>query len=289
MKFGSIFFMILCTAFFEYSWGQSYFDIANVNYEHVSYSPEKGENFSINRFQAKLNVAFELKNDDLILGNYLGENFKIKDVEYNGDRIDLYSNFLSGGYIHFWAEKKWNLLTQARIKLNSDSFKPDFPNLQLGGWFLFTYVRSKSLSYFAGAYYNQEVNKDLLFPIGGLHWTPSEKWNLYVLIPSTIRFEWVLKENEWYTGIESDWTLNSYLINKKSDINYFRKETLVTSIFIEKHLSDKMIFFGKIGNYQINDFEAYDISNKLISKPEFDSGLIKNVSIQAGFAYRMRL
>ncbi len=186
-------------------------------------------------------------------------------------------------------EGRWSLLTQIRFKLNSDYYKPSLGDLQPGGWFLFTQKRNQKLSLFAGIYYNQEVNKDLIFPIGGLHWTPSEKWNLYVLIPSTIRFEWILKKNEWYTGVESDWTLNSYVINKNPDIKYFRKELLVTSIFIEKHITDKIILFGKIGNYQINDYEAYDYSNKLIPQSQFDSGLINNLSFQAGFAYRLRL
>ncbi|GAA4324001.1 hypothetical protein GCM10023115_53050 [Pontixanthobacter gangjinensis] len=281
-------FWVLSVSYFPTCLGQSYFDIINLQYEHAAYSPGNTDNFSINRIQARFNFAFELENEDLILANYLGESFSFKDLKYNGAEIDLYSHFLSGGYLHFWKDKEWSFLAQARIKLNSDIFKPAFGQLQLGGWFMFTYNRNDQLSYFAGGYYNQEVNKDLIFPIGGLHWTPNDKWNLYVLIPSQVRFEWMLKKKSWYTGLESDWTLNTYLLGNNPDIYYFRKETLLTSFFIEKHLSEKLVLYARIGNYQINDYEAFNEFEQLITQAQLDSDLIKNISLQAGLAYRLR-
>lgn len=268
---------------------QSYFDIANLGYEHATYSPREPSSFNINRFHARINLGIELKNKDYILGNYYGEIFKFSDIDYSGRELNLFSNFLSAGYLHFWKDREWSLLTQVRFKLNSDYFRTNFKDIQPGGWFLFTQNRNDKVSLFAGMYFNQEVNKNLIFPILGVHWKPSEKWNLYVLIPSTIRFEWVLKKNHWYTGLESDWTLNTYVINEIPDIWYFRKETLITSIFIEKHITEKIILFGKVGNYQINDYEAYDNSDALISQPQLNAKLIENLSFQAGFAYRMRL
>ena len=267
---------------------QSYFDIASISYEHSEYSPQDAPNFTFDRFQARINLGTELKNEDYILGSISGEIFKFQDVQFGSEELDLYSSFISAGYLHFWNDKKWSLLTQVRFKLNSDHFSLQLEDLQTGGWFMFTYKRSEKLSLFAGMYFNQEVDKDLLFPIGGIHWIPDDKWNLYVLVPSVIRFEWILKKNSWYTGLESDWNLNSYLIKEDRDLAYFRKETLVTSVFIEKHISEKLVFFGKLGNYQINDYEAFGNSGDQIRKPQLESGLLRNLSLQAGLAYRLR-
>ena len=270
-------------------YAQSYFDIINIGYEHSEYSPENASNFAFNRFQARLNLGIELKNGDYILGTYSGELFKFQDIAYAGEELGLYSNFISAGYLHFWKNKEWSLLTQVRFKLNSDYYNLEMTDIQTGAWFMFSHTKSETLKLFAGMYFNQEVDKNLLFPIGGIHWIPNERWNLYVLIPSVIRFEWMLKENSWYTGLESDWNLNTYLIKENPDINYFRKETLVTSIFVEKHISEKLVLYAKVGNYQINDYEAFDQSGQLIRHSQLDSELIKNLSLQAGIAYRMRL
>ncbi len=268
---------------------QSYFDVANIAYEHSAYSPKNGSDFSFDRFEARVNLGVELKNEDYILGTASAEVFKFQDVDYTGRELDLYSNFISAGYLHFWKDKEWSLLTQVRFKLNSDYFKPQIKDLQTGGWFMFSHVKSESLKLFAGMYFNQEVDKNLLFPIGGIHWLPNEKWNLYILIPSVIRWEWILKKNSWYTGLESDWNLNTYLIRENQEIYYFRKETLVTSLFIEKHITEKLVLYARVGNYQINDYEAFDRSEELIYQSQLDSGLIKNLSLKAGVAYRMRL
>ena len=267
---------------------QSYFDIANISYEHSEYSPQDAPDFAFDRFQARINLGTELKNEDYILGSISGEIFKFQDVQFGSEELDLYSSFISAGYLHFWNDKKWSLLTQVRFKLNSDHFSLQLEDLQTGGWFMVTYKRSVKLSLFAGMYFNQEVDKDLLFPIGGIHWIPDDKWNLYVLVPSVIRFEWILKKNSWYTGLESDWNLNSYLIKEDRDLAYFRKETLVTSVFIEKHISEKLILFGKLGNYQINDYEPFGNSGEQIRQPQLESGLLRNLSLQAGLAYRLR-
>lgn len=268
---------------------QSYFDILNVNYEYSEYSPENASGFAFDRFQARINLGVELKNEDYILGTFSGEIFKFQNIEYSGGELNLYSSFITAGYLHFWKDKEWSLLTQVRFKLNSDYYQTSISDIQTGGWFMFTYKRNEKLILFGGMYFNQEVNENLLFPIGGIHWIPDEKWNLYVLIPSIIRFEWILKENSWYTGLETDWNLNTYQIKENPDIYYFRKETLVTSLFIEKHISEKFVLYAKLGNYQINDYEAFVRSNELIRQSQLDSELIKNLSLQAGIAYRMRL
>lgn len=267
---------------------QSYFDIINMGYEHSEYSPKNASNFGFDKFHARINLGHELKNDDYILGTFSGEIFKFRDIEYTGEEMNLYSSFVSAGYLHFWKEKEWSLLTQIRFKLNSDYYQTSINDIQTGGWFMFTHKKNEKLSLFAGMYFNQEVDKNLLFPIGGLHWVPDEKWNLYILVPSIIRFEWILKEDNWYTGLESNWNLNSYLIKENPEIHYFRIETLVTSIFIEKHISEKIVLYGKIGNYQINDYEAFDNSEQQISQPKLEAGLIKNLSLDAGIAYRLR-
>ncbi|PTX42978.1 hypothetical protein C8P64_1501 [Christiangramia gaetbulicola] len=267
---------------------QSFFDIANLGYENIAYAPKNSENFGVNRYSAKLNLGLELKNEDYLLAFYSGEIFKFQDISIAGKDLDLYANFIGAGYLHFWNDKKWNLLTQVRFKFNSDEFNPRLKYAQTGGWFLFTNKRSEKLNFFAGMYFNQEVEKTLIFPIGGLYWIPNNKWNLYVLIPSNIRFEYILKKDSWYTGIESDWTLNSYRVHKNPSIYYFRKETLNTSVFIEKQFSKSIVVFGKLGNYQLNDFEAYDLQNNLIPNSSLDSNLIDNLSLQVGMAFRLR-
>ncbi|MDX1543828.1 MAG: DUF6268 family outer membrane beta-barrel protein [Christiangramia sp.] len=268
---------------------QSFFDVVNLGYEHTEYSLENASDFSFDRFQGRINPGVELKNGDYILGTFSGEIFKFQNIEYGGEELELYSNFISAGYLHFWKDKEWSLLTQVRFKLNSDYYKLELGDIQTGGWFMFSHDQSEVLKLFAGMYFNQEVDKNLLFPIGGIHWLPNDKWNLYILIPSLLRFEWMLKKNNWYTGLESDWNLNSYLIKENPEIHYFRMETLVTSLFIEKHISEKLVLYAKIGNYQINDYEAFDNSDELIPQSQLESGLIKNLSFKAGVAYRMRL
>ncbi len=267
---------------------QSYFDIANITYEHAEYRPEDASGFSFNRLQTKLNLGIELKNEDYILGALSGEVFKFKNIK-NGEMVpDLYSNFVTGGYLHFWNEKKWSLVTEIRFKLNSDYHKPVLNDIQTGGWFLVTH-KARNFDWFAGMYFNQEVNENNLFPIGGIYWVPNEKWNLYVLVPSVIRLEYTLKENKWFTGLETQWNLNTYVINEISEIDYFRKETLVTSIFLEKNITEKLVLRANIGHYQINKFEAFNSSDELISTSQLGSKLIRNLSLNAGIAYRMRL
>lgn len=267
---------------------QSYFDVVNIAYEHSAYSPESASDFSYNRFQAKVNLGIELKNEDFILGSYSGEIFKFQDIECTDEELGLYSNFLSAGYLHFWKDKKWSLLTQVRFKLNSDYHDLELNDIQTGGWFMFSHNINKELKFFAGMYFNQEVEKNLVFPIGGIHWLPNEKWNLYILIPSIIRFEWMLEKNNWYTGLESNWNLNSYFIKENPEIYYFRKETLITSIFIEKHISENLVFYARVGNYQINEYEAFNNSDDLINQSQLESELIRNLSLQAGIAFRIR-
>ncbi|MUP45593.1 hypothetical protein E0K83_07510 [Gramella sp. BOM4] len=288
MNFRLIFLLINMAAFSFQGYGQSYFDVGNLAYEHTLYGPGTTNEFDINRFTLQLNYAHQLKNEDYLLGFYAGEIFKFQNLEIAGDDLDLYANFLGAGYLHFWAEKKWSLLTQIRFKFNSDRFKPEIKYAQTGGWFLFSNKRSEKLSLFAGMYFNQEVDKTLIFPIGGIHWIPNEKWNLYILIPSNIRFEYILKKDSWYTGIESDWTLNSYLVHENDRINYFRKETLNTSFFIEKQLAGNFVLFAKIGNYQLNDYEAYGNNGALIPNSILDDNLLGNISFRGGIAYRIR-
>ncbi|TRO66395.1 DUF6268 family outer membrane beta-barrel protein [Christiangramia sabulilitoris] len=288
MKFSTLFLIITMTAFSMHSLGQSFFDVGNLSYENVNYRPGSEQNYNVVKFSARLNYGHQIKNEDYLLVFYSGEIFKFQDISIAGDDLDLYANFIGAGYLHFWKNKKWSLLTQVRFKFNSDEFNPLIKYAQTGGWFLLTNKRSEKLNFFAGMYFNQEVEKTLIFPIGGLHWIPNNKWNLYVLIPSNIRFEYILKKECWYTGIESDWTLNSYRVHKNPGIYYFRKETLNTSVFIEKQFSKSIVIFGKIGNYQLNDFEAYDLQNNLIPNSSLDSNLIDNLSLQVGMAFRLR-
>lgn len=280
--------LISLAAFSHPGFGQSFFDVGNLAYEHTTYAPGTNRNFNFKRFKLQLNYAHQLKNEDYLLGLYAGEIFKFQDVEIAGDNIDLYANFIGAGYLHFWSEKKWSLLTQIRFKFNSDRFKPEIKYSQIGGWFLFTQKRTENLSLFAGMYLNQEVDRTLIFPIGGVHWIPNEKWNLYILIPSNIRFEYILKKDNWFTGLESEWTLNSYNITAVPEVDFFRKETLNTSFFIEIQLRNNFVLFAKLGNYHINDFEAFNQEGKLIPNSKLDENLIKNISFQSGIAYRIR-
>ena len=270
------------------SYGQSFFDVGSLGYENTNYYPGNLKDFHTSKLSAGFNYGYQLKNEDYIVGLVSTEVFQFHDLEIAGEDLDLFANFIGAGYLHFWAEKKWSLLTQVRFKFNSDRFKPEIKYAQTGGWFLFTNKRSEKLSLFAGMYLNQEVDKTLVFPIGGVHWIPNDKWNLYVLIPSNIRFEYILKENSWFTGIESDWTLNSYLVHENDEIYYFRKELLNTSIFIEKQFAGNFVVFAKLGNYQLNDLEAYGDNRMLIPNPVLDANLMGNFSLRAGLVYRIR-
>lgn len=282
------FLLVLFSCFPCINFAQSYFDIAHISLEHAEYWPKNESGFSFNRFQAKINLGIELKNEDYILGALSGEVFKFQNIEYSEAGPDLYSNFVTGGYLHFWNEKKWSLVTEIRFKLNSDYHKPVFNDIQTGGWFLVTH-KARGFDWFAGMYFNQEVNENLIFPIGGIYWIPNERLNLYVLVPSVIRLEYTLEENKWFTGLETQWNLNTYLINEISETEFFRKETLVTSIFLEKNITRNLVLRANIGHYQINKFEAFNANDELIPQSQLDSKLIQNLSLKAGIAYRMRL
>ncbi len=96
--------LVLSALLSESSKAQSYFDIVSLGYEHATYSPKDASDFNFNRFNARVNLGVELKNGDYILGNYYGEIFKLNNIEYSGNDLDLYSNFLSAGYLHSWKE-----------------------------------------------------------------------------------------------------------------------------------------------------------------------------------------
>ncbi len=278
----SIFFLLgLCFIPFGSS-SQNYFDIGNISYANHSFDA----GFETNILTAKLNGALELKNEDLILISYHFENTDFQDLKQ--PELDLFANSLIAGYLHFWNEKKWSYLAEIKLRHNSDLFHPAIKDLRPASWILFSFQKNEHLKLSAGLYYSKEFHKELFFPLLGIDWSIDENWNLSVLVPSNLRLEYILQEENWYAGLESEWSLFTYRLRENEDLSYFLKENLFTYFFLEKKLTGKFIAYIHLGNSQINKFEIYGNRNQLIPVIKLESDLLKNIGFRAGIAYRLR-
>lgn len=273
-------FVGLCFIPFQ-SFSQNYFDIGNISNAYQIYDT----GFETNTLSLKLNSAFEINNADLILISYHFKNTAFQNLKQ--PELDLFTNSLLAGYLHFWNEKKWSYLAQIKLRHNSDLHRPALKDFRVASWILFGFQKNEHLKLSVGLYYNREFHKALFFPLFGIDWSIDEKWNLFILVPSHLRFEYTLQKENWYLGVESEWSLDTYRIRSQEAFNYFLKEDLFTYFFVEKKLTGNFITYIHLGNSQINKLEIYDKNNQLIPVSKFESDLLKNIGLRAGIAYRL--
>jgi hypothetical protein len=75
-------------------------------------------------------------------------------------------------------------------KISSDFQEIRKNDLQLGGIFLFTYVRKAAMKLKFGMYYNREFYGNYFMPLAGIDWKVSPKSYIFGVVPGNLHYEY---------------------------------------------------------------------------------------------------
>lgn len=279
----------LFALFTRISFAQPFADIATFNYQTFSSdykelaAKNKTDDYFLNFFLPK-----EFKNGNVLLIRLNSEYMKSSMV--SSSSYSLAAVYLPLGFQFVTNDKKWKTIVMAVPKIASD-FKDEIDNkdLQLGGIFLQNYVCNDKLKLKAGLYYNREAFGNFFVPLAAVDWQATSRINLYGIIPTNYKAEYMIIKNKLYSGLCFKSFTRSFRLGKSENQDYVRYDEMQLKLFLDGFVYKKFLLFGEIGYALGKNPLRYSLNTKSPSNADpvftpIKSGPVFNI----GVAYRMR-
>ncbi len=270
--------------------GQPYIDIINLKYQ--SFLPVKyyhdDNKLSVEESYLSLNIPIPLKNKDYILTGGVFDQLSFNSP--HGQK-DLYAFNIQLGYLKNWKNTKWKTLIVVLPKISSDQLKVSNGSFQQGGLLLFTYVKSTSLQYKFGGYYNKEFFGNFYMPLLGVEWKPLPRLNIFGVLPGYMIIEYKAN-SKFYSGISYQCLTASYRLHDGENYAFARNGDkfwgqMQLKLFLNFYIKKYVVAFGEFGHTLCRKYEVYSKSNQRIVHPVLNKthdGFIFNL----GLAFRIR-
>lgn len=292
-KYNSFLTLFLFLFLFIYkSYSQPFVDIVGFNYQTFSST-------------YKNNTAQKNKTDDYFLNFFLPKEFKNGNtlmVRLNSEMLCstitpdstvtscLYAISLPLGVQLLSKSKKWKTVIMAIPKVASDlKDAVDSYDYQLGGLFMENYQYSGTLKIKLGLYYNREAFGNFFIPLAGIDWKVSDRLNLYGILPTSYKIEYVIKKSKLYGGLNFRSFTRSFRLNKTENYDYVRYNEIQLKLFLDYFIYKKILVFAEVG-YSLgrNPWQyTYNTKEETLRNPVYTE-LSRYPVFNAGLAYRIR-
>ena len=260
---------------------QPFADLVSVNFQNFSSTYKNDEN--------KKN-----RTEDYFFNLFLPKEFKngnafLTRLNTSSIPIIIISQ-LPIGFMLVTANKKWKTIVIAVPKVASDfKDKISTTDFQMGGIFLQNYSCNDRLKLKAGLYYNREAFGNFFVPLAGLDWKVTDRINLYGILPTSYKIEFILIRDKLYSGLNFKSVTRSFRLSMVQNHDYVRYDEMQLKIFLDYFLYKKILLFGEIG-YAIGKTPLQYLSGtkKNTEKNQVYTPLKNGLVLNIGIAYRMR-
>ncbi|MFI5164334.1 MAG: DUF6268 family outer membrane beta-barrel protein [Bacteroidia bacterium] len=282
--------LFILSSYFCFS--QPFFDPINFSsqffssaYKDSAHTKNQTNDYVLNAFFPK-----KLSERTTLLIRLTGENLHSEYKSTTTISSNLYAISMPLGAQFLTKNEKWKVLAMAIPKISSD-FKDNLNNdLQLGGIALFSYVKSKTLQFKLGLYYNREFFGNFFVPLIGIDWKATERLSFYGVFTTNyyVEYKW---GNKFFTGIffkayERSYRLSNYYNN---DFVWV-KEDLV-KFFANYFIYKKIILFAEISRsigYSLLEYKNSASKTRVNTNPVYTS-FNDSFLFSVGIAYRIRM
>lgn len=231
-----------------------------------------------------------LKNGNTFLFRANGELMNSAISSDSSYSSTLYQLSLPTGFQFISPNQKWKTviigIPKIATETNSIIDKNDY---QFGGIFLENFTYSNSLKIKFGLYYNREAFGSFFMPLAGLDWKVSDRLNLYGIMPSSYKVEYMLKKNRVYTGIHFKSFTRSFRLPKAQNYDYVRYNEIQLRYFIDYFVYKKLLLIAEVG-YSLgrNPWQyTYGTKTKTVVNPIY-TATERFFAFNVGIAYRLR-
>lgn len=268
---------------------QPYFDIARFSYTSFPINFEEiNSDAQLQMLKGTINLGFKVNGEDRILFGWNGEKRKLVDAPTGVYNKAFGLNTINLGYLNFFEQSSWRLLTLGRFKIGSDYDVLTTEDFTWGFTAIASYTNPSDVTFSIGGYYGEELFGQLIFPILGLEWAVSDKTYLYLLFPIEMRAEYALQPNRLYTGINFNWNSSSYGWHNVPQDSYLKIQEFFLNAFLDFQINKNLVLFAETGTTIINDYTIEDDQHRPIFESPFIAKFKNSWVVKLGIAYRLR-
>ncbi len=273
---------------------QPFVDILNTSFQSLNTTykdSSKLKNTTSNYF---LNITLPIKIDSqtTVIVRFYGENLQ---TTMKSENFNLSSVILPLGLQCETKNKKWRYLGLVMPKLSGhlkeETSSKDF---QLGVYGLVTYNKKPAVKFKLGFFYNREFFGNFFWPLIGIDWRVSDRFQMYGVLPSNYRLEYALLKKRFYAGLALKSYTRSYHINLKNGLVdssnvYVRNAEVQVKAFVDFYIAKKFVLFAEFGrtiNYSPKMY--WSASKEQVASFNLYSPIKDNFFFNVGLAYRIR-
>lgn len=284
-------------------YSQPFVDIISFNYQTFSapYDSIQAKNKTNDHF-FNLFIPKQYKNSNVLIAGFNYEMINSTIISDSSYSSKLYLLALPIGFRFASKDKKSNTAVMTFQKLASDfKDKIDGKDYIFSAAVLHTRFKKDNLSFKFGMYYSREFWGNLIVPLFGVDWRPTERLYLYGVLPSFYRIEYNAIKKKLYTGVGIRFASRSFRLSSAQDNDYVRYGEIQTKFFVDYCLYKYVLLFAELGysigtnpvQYKYQSPSQYTFSSSddvphTINNPVYSP--LKNYPlINVGIAFRVRM
>jgi len=262
--------------FFSLAVAQPYFDVAGITNWYIP-GNSKTDSTSEAYATAFVSVPFNISARSKFIISPYYENRQLKNV-YSDSKISLSSIGLPLTWRYENVDSSWSFIATLICRINASKLNPDENKFQTGGVFLNSFRINPKLKFKLGLYYNREFFANYFVPLVGIEYKMHEKWQLYGVIPNSIKLEYKVSKII-YTGAVIKSITNSYRYGDRK--NYYKIMDNHAGVFADFYFPRNVCLMIEAGHTVLRN-----IKNRTDLSWEESKG--NNFIFKAGIYYRLR-